>query len=301
MNKKIDKLLMVLKRNLNEITKSSLVIMGTAFSVLSILLSFVSWDDMGVTAISNKIVIFILMIIISIVFGIMKWSSKTCKTFWDSGKGTVSVQYGNLMKIAFNERRQGRKIVVVPVNTTFDTIVDSKLENNAKPLVSPTTIHGQWINCMVESGTPVSEIDSRIEDYMQKNGITCVKELSQSDKSRGKLKCYDIGTTVIMDGENGTEFFLTALSEFNENNNAQSSKRNVIQCISRILEAYDSKGQGYDIYIPLMGTGQSRAGLTHTESLQITKSVLIQNTELIRGTVNVVIYGGDRDKVTIFD
>lgn len=301
MNKKIDKLLMVLKRNLNEITKSSLVIMGTAFSALSILLSFVSWDDMGVTAISNKIVIFILMIIISIVFGIMKWSSKTCKTFWDSGKGTVSVQYGNLMKIAFNERRQGRKIVVVPVNTTFDTIVDSKLENNAKPLVSPTTIHGQWINCMVESGTPVSEIDSRIEDYMQKNGITCVKELSQSDKSRGKLKCYDIGTTVIMDGENGTEFFLTALSEFNENNNAQSSKRNVIQCISRILEAYDSKGQGYDIYIPLMGTGQSRAGLTHTESLQITKSVLIQNTELIRGTVNVVIYGGDRDKVTIFD
>lgn len=301
MDKKMDKLRMILKRNLNEITKSSLVIMGAAFSALSILLSFVSWDDMGVTSVSNKIVIFILIMIISVVLGIVKWSATTCKTFWDRGKSAVRVQYGNLMKIAFNERKQGRKIVVVPVNTTFDTIVDSKLENNAKPLVSPGTIHGQWINYMVAKGIQVSEIDSRIEDYMQKNGITCVKELSQSDKSRGKLKIYDIGTTVIMDGENGTEFFLAALSEFNENNNAQSSKRNVIQCISRILEAYDRKGQGYDIYIPLMGTGQSRAGLTHTESLRIIKSVLIQNTELIRGTVNVVIYGGDRDKVAIFD
>ena len=55
-------------------------------------------------------------------------------------------------------------------------------------------------------------------------------------------------------------FILLALSEFDENNKAQSSKDEVIKSLRSLLEFYDVNGQGYQMYITLMGTGRSRAG-----------------------------------------
>ena len=68
-----------------------------------------------------------------------------------------------------------------------------------------------------------------------------------------------------------------------------------------MLDVYDANGQGYEIFVTLMGTGRSRAGLTHCDSLQVIKSVLSLYGEKIHGTINVVIYPKDRDKVSIFD
>ena len=93
-------------------------------------------------------------------------------------------------------------------------------------------------------------------------------------KKRGKRKCFENGTIVVVEGKNNIEFFLLALSEFDENNKAQASKEEVIKCLKKAMEFYDINGQGYQMYITLMGTGRSRAGLTHYDSLQITKSVL---------------------------
>lgn len=95
--------------------------------------------------------------------------------------------------------------------------------------------------------------------------------------------------------------FILALSEFDINNEAQSTKEDVIKCLKKLLSFYSSNGQGDEMYLILMGTGRSSARLTHEELLQTIKSVLLLYKQEIQGTINVIVYNKDKDKVSIFD
>ena len=68
--------------------------------------------------------------------------------------------------------------------------------------------------------------------------------------------------------------------------------------MKELLEFYDINGQGYEMYVTLVGTG--RAGLSHEESLQTMKSIFSIYSHKIHGTINIVIYSKDKEKVSIF-
>lgn len=53
------------------------------------------------------------------------------------------------------------------------------------------------------------------------------------------------------------------------------------------------------LVIPLMGTNLSRAGLSHNDSLRVITSLFQLYRDKIHGEVDVVIYKGDKDKVTL--
>lgn len=296
------KFIEILLKNVKSIGKTALVVSSALFSVLSIILSFITWEEMGVTSIFVKVLIFALIIVVALIGSIL-WISvfKRKRLLWTTGDGKVTVCYSDIMKLSFPKKKTVKKIVVIPVNTCFDTIVDENISLYDKPLVSPTTIHGLWIKNMVKHGFNINDIDIAIEKSISLRGIKPVKELSRQEKKRGKLKCYENGTIAVVEGRNNVDFFLLALSEFDENNKAQSSKDEVIKSLRSLLEFYDANGQGYQMYITLMGTGRSRAGLTHYDSLQIITSVFSLYSEKIHGDINIVIYKKDRDKVSIFD
>lgn len=291
----------VLEKNLKRVGKVWLAVSGSLFSILSIILSFLTWEDFGITKISVKIIAFCIIIIFSLVVGI-GWTCFGQKRylFWANGDGKINVRYDDIMKVSFPKKSKGKKIVVIPVNTCFDTIVDENLASCDKPLVSATTVHGLWLKNMVKNGISISDIDLAIDRYISNKNIRYTKELTIEEKNRGKRKCFENGTVVIVDGKNGVTFFLVALSEFDENNRAQSSKEDVINCVKKLLEFYDVNGQGYEMYVTLMGTGRSRAGLSHEESLQTMKAVCSLYSHKIHGTVNIVIYTKDKGKVSIF-
>lgn len=296
------KCLEILKINIKNICKSSITIAGCFFSILSVVLSFMTWEELGIMSVHLKITIFATLLLISFVIGTF-WIAivKRNNIVWSVGDGKINICYADIMKFAFLKKSRRKKIIVIPVNTSFDTIVDEEISLCDKPLVSPTTIHGRWIKSMVRHGFKIEDIDSAIDKYIELRNIQPLKILSTQEKRRGKLKCFENGTTVIMKGKNNIEFFLVALSEFDENNRAQTSKEEVFEFVKKLVDIYDSKGQGYEMYIPLVGTGRSRAGLTHTDSLHILKSILTLNGDKIHGTINVVIYPKDRDKVSIFE
>jgi hypothetical protein len=52
--------------------------------------------------------------------------------------------------------------------------------------------------------------------------------------------------------------------------------------------------------MPLIGTGNSRADLTHEQSLRVIKSCILDSDKKVHGEINVVVYEKDRDKVSIF-
>ena len=68
-----------------------------------------------------------------------------------------------------------------------------------------------------------------------------------------------------------------------------------------LIDFYNTHSQGFEIFVPLMGTNLSRVGLSHHESLDIIKNLFLLYKDSIHGTVNVVAYNKEKDKVSIFN
>lgn len=285
------------KLNIVPIFKQTVLISGTVFSILTIFLSFLSWEDMKIKNIWIKVSILIGIIIISFIVSLV------CivlilknRRLWANGKNKVLAFYGDLFRII---SKNEKKIIVIPVNDTFETIVDDDLSKN-KPLVSLTTIHGQWIQYMNNKGIDSSTLNEMIKNNLVDRNFKPLKIYNDNEKSRGNKESYPLGTISTIKGENNTTFYLLAISIFDDNNKATSTRRNIRNCVDELIDFYDINGQGYPIYIPLFGTGRSRADLTHQQAFKVIKSAVLTNEKDIHGTLNIVIYKKDRDKVSIF-
>ena len=267
---------------------------GGVFGIASACLLFFDKSDLKIKSNFSKILTITILILVAVIYAVVKVISYNKIVVL---RGKLVLRYGDLWKTAFNTNGK-KKIVVVSVNTTFDTIMDEDLSMVNKPLVSPTTIHGIWLKCMKDRGVAIPDIDGQISDSLNLQGISPMEVLSSDVKVRGKLECYSKGT--IAQCEYGdTVFYLLALSEFDKNNNAQNTKEELVQTIMKLINYYDEKGNGFDIYIPLLGTGQSRTGITRKDSLEIITSLFKLYEEKIQGCVNIVVYSKDRDKVSL--
>ena len=140
-----------------------------------------------------------------------------------------------------------------------------------------------------EAGYEESEVDLRVEFELQ----------ADEDKERGKREVYELGTVAMIRGNNNSTFLLLAISEYDKDNIAHTSVDDLEMCIKSLLNFYDQHGQGHRLVIPLMGTNLSRAGLSHNDSLRVITSLFQLYGDKIHGEVDVVIYKGDKDKVTL--
>lgn len=264
------------------------------FAIASGVLLFIDKNDFKLDSALKGVAVIAVILLFSILYATVRTMVYKCV---EKIKGKLYVKYDDLWNIAFSRNGQ-KKIVVVNVNTTFDTIVDTDLSSIDKPLVSARTIHGQWVNKMVKKGISVADLDKAITDNLELQSIQPYKVIEQAEKTRGKCKCYSRGTIAVYEYGN-TIFYLLALSEFDENNNAQNTKEELISTIIKLIEYYDKHGNGYDLYIPLLGTGQSRTGIEREDSLEILTSMFRLYADRIHGRVNIIVYYKDRDKISL--
>ena len=165
-----------------------------------------------------------------------------------------------------------------------------KLEGNVYPVVSENTIHGQWLIRLIESGEQKEQIDVRIAESLRYTGFNPMKE---SKIEHRKKVCYPIGSVAIIETGNAV-YFLVAIAEFDDFNNARSSADDIDSAITSLLNVYDRLGMGYDLYIPLMGTGLSRAGLSSQEAYDLLTKSLMKNRSKIRGHIHLILRFEDR-------
>ena len=98
---------------------------------------------------------------------------------------------------------------------------------------------------MKKKNVPTSDIDKGINDSLSLQGIVPAKILNHDIKDRGKIECYEKGTIAQYEYEN-TVFYLMALSEFDENNNAQNTKEELVQkLISKKQATFLFLGSGF--------------------------------------------------------
>jgi len=209
---------------------------------------------------------------------------------YKQGGTLIDVVYADIFSID-NEKAN----IVIPVNTSFETELEGWRGNEIFPLVSENTIHGQWIKCMEKKGIKMSEIDTQIQNSLRRNNIL---KCGVRNTAVGKQDIYPIGSVASILVEN-RKYYLLALSEFDERNKAKSEVSYIENSINTIIDYYDVDGQGFDMYIPLVGTGRSRAGLSLQESYELIKEILFQRKKEIFGRVHIVIYPNQTEQVNL--
>ena len=122
--------------------------------------------------------------------------------------------------------------------------------------------------------------------------------MSDSKNRHGKTTCYPIGSIAVIETDNAI-YFLMAMAQFDDYNNARSTSADIDKALTSLLNVYDRVGLGYDLYMPLMGTGLSRAGLSLQESYDLLTEGLIRNGNKIHGHVHVILRPDDRNEVLI--
>lgn len=272
------------------------------FAVVSGALLFIDKECFGIDSIQKSIWALIIIFTIVTLWTILKVCFYKENVVFKTNQGKLSLRYADLWKIAFPVfsffKKADKKIIVVGVNTSFDTIVDEDIAAVKNPLVSPKTIHGQWIKKMNECGVSAEELNRAIHENLEKQGIVPIKRLNRANKERGNLDCYEKGTIAVYRYDN-IFFYLLALSEFDEKNNARNTKEELIKTIEKLIQYYDSNGQGYDIYVPLLGTGKSRTDISSEEALLIISSYFRIHKDKVQSDVNVIVYNKQRDSVSL--
>lgn len=278
------------------IWKRFLTVLGSAFSALSVILSFRTWDEIGIKTFTAKVIIFFLIFLISVLVSILWIRFQTEHQVWKNGCGEISVCYNDLMKISFSDKISSYRNIVISVNTAFDTLVDADI-TVTHPLVSPNSLHGIWIQQFLEHSkwsreTLGSEIKKALKD---------ITPSYYTKKSRGNNAVYEIGTVVPISYKTGLTFFLIAVANYDSTNVAHSTKQDIVHCAEQLVKYCDAHGNGYDVYIPLFGTRLSRANLTYQKALKIIQNIFELNEEFIHCKMKIVIYEKDRSNISLFE
>lgn len=289
------------KLNFQRIIKQTIYMCGCLFTLITAFTSFVTWEDMDID-IDQRIKILIAIIIFSFLLSVVYIVVLKQNNFiWKSGSGKLQVCYGDIIQLGKHRNGKKQKIIVIPVNTCFDTLVDDDITQIDKPLISSKSIHGQWLKSLLEDGISLEYIDSKIDQSIAIHNIQPIRKYTREEKHRGKLNEFSVGTVIPISIKANITYFLFALCELDENNRAQCSEDTFNDGLEHLINCYNDIGQGFEIFIPLMGTGMSRMNIKHKDMLRRMRAIIELNRKKIKGTVNIVIYNQDSDKVSIFD
>lgn len=207
------------------------------------------------------------------------------KLLWQHGSGSLSVEVGDLFSKGFGRRRKNKNIVVIPVESSFDTIVTTGLEHTGKPRVSVRTLHGKWLQRMYACGETPESLEKRIFANLSLRGIEAHSDIEGRDR-------YPIGTVAAVENDKAL-FFLLAVSDFDGDNVSRSGPDTIRTATGALIDTYDAMGQGLDLYLPLMGTGLSRAGLSHRGSYGLIAETLATRAQDIHGSMTIMVCPDD--------
>lgn len=173
--------------------------------------------------------------------------------------------------------------MVIPVDYTFNMRVTRNYEGLNVKHVSENSIHGKWLLRMAQAGYLEDKLNERIG-----NELKSVK--ADRDGS------YPIGTIATIETPK-CAFLLLSVSKFDSKGNAQSSPDDITHALEELLRHYDEQGQAADLYLPLIGTGLSRARFSARESFELIKKTITEGASFIGGKITLVLLPEDAKNI----
>lgn len=267
---------------------------GVVFGLAAIILTFVSCDEIGFNTLALKLGLLLFLVLLSFAIAIIDTGVHSYRKLWSKGNNTVDACYGDIFGMAENEN----SLCVIPVNTAFDTVIDSPFASN-KPLVSPNSLHGKWLKWMSDHGSNGKQTDELIAKGLFREKTIDEVEQHLYPKMGRNGRVYPIGTVCPISWC-GLNFLLLAVAQYDDDNMAHASRDDICNAIRSAIKFHDREGQGGTLLLPLIGTGKSRAGLSHQESFELTVAVITTCRKYVSGSITIVAYDGDKDKVCIW-
>lgn len=282
-----------IKINLKFILSKFTIIASSVFGLVSVLQLFIDWSIFGIEDyIRFKIIILASLVIIcfiaALIWGLL--SSKE-KTILSEDDVKIVVRYDDLIKIAFPQKSQSERIVVIAVNCCYDTIVNDNI-------IYAGSVHGQFLKRFVTSDEERYILDSEIDKSLKEFDYK-YEAISVNKKREGKRKRYPLGSVARIKGQNGVTFFLLALTQFDVNCNAHCDKHQYFDCMLKLFEYYDKHGQGKELYLYPMGTAMSRTGMTQEEALQSIVLLTRISKNYLKTKTTIVVDEKRKNKLSI--
>lgn len=259
-----------------------LSILGTIFTLLPIGTDMIS--------IKMRIIMIVTVVILVILFGGLSTFFKKSITVKNNDNKKIKILYGDLIKLAFKQDSD-RKIIVIPVNRCFDTIVDDEI-------IESGSVHGQWVKNYLKLGISIEELNAKISLGLK--DVT-YQELSKQEKPKGKRKRYPLGTVVEIKGRKNTLFYLLALTEFDDNLTANCNRAEYFSCLQYLIEYYNCRGLACPLYMPTMGCGFARLNLNLHEAVEAIAAIWKINSDKMLNDINIVVYEKQKNVLAITD
>lgn len=200
------------------------------------------------------------------------------------------------LEIKIGDIFQEEGIKVIAFNEYFDTIVDDKI-------ISKNSLNGIFINKIttgISKEISLKKLDSLIEKDSCLKG-NCQKEYNHN-RSMGKKQKYRLGSIF----EYNNEYFLTAMTKFDNNNRASLYQKEFIEFLLNFWDNIDKKYNGRTIVLPILGSGITR----FTDHMEINEqellSLIIWSFKLSRiklissAKIKIIIHNSKVDKINLY-
>jgi len=166
------------------------------------------------------------------------------------------------VEILFGDLFQSEGHKVIPVSQYFDSKI-------GKP-VSPRSVHGLYIQNIL--GGHANILDDAVNQQL------VGKEIEISKRSEGQNKKYPIGTTITI-SHNSNYYFLFALCESDYDCKVSCDPSLMLKALDGLWNKVRIEGNGFDINLPLIGSGLSGIGLPPSQLLQLILISLLKFTK----------------------
>ncbi|MBQ7250446.1 MAG: hypothetical protein IJS37_03790 [Bacilli bacterium] len=215
-----------------------------------------------------------------------------------SGRGSLLIEsrYGNILNIKRERRKKSKPVIVIPVNSSFDTIVEDS-PSVVDRIVEGTSIHGQWLKKYASTPELLKRVDCEINQFLVDKHCSPISVLTHK---RGKQNVYPLGSHVFIERDDYT-FLLFALTEFDEHNKVIKKDAEEFTLLMKKLMDITDECAGKHVYIPVMGTKIALFGIDELSSFEYIKNAALNKKCTLRASLSIVIYEDSRDKVSIYD
>ena len=215
-----------------------------------------------------------------------------------SGRGSLFIEsrYGNILNVKKENHETSKPVVVIPVNSSFDTLVEDS-PSVVDRIVEGGSIHGQWLKKYASTPEMLEEVNRDIDKFINDKKWKPIKSLNNK---RGKKDVYALGSYVFIE-RNDCVFLLFALTEFDEHNKIIKHDAEEFTNLMKKLMDITDECAGKHVYIPVMGSKIALFGIDDLASFEYIKNAALNKKCSLRASISIVIYENSRDKVSIYD
>lgn len=247
------------------------------------------WNKLAL-ALSVLVAIFVISIIGCTYLVLRKNSTTICVS---NSNHKVVVCYGDMYSPDVIEKGYtARRNIVVNVNRCFDTIVNNDL-------VSERTQHGRVMKKLYSQGLYTTDT---LNEAIQQNlhlQQAHYEDLTIANKPQGNTYRYECGTVAEVQGEENVVYFMLGMSKFDSRLKASTTKEEYCIAIQRLIEFCNTRAQGFTVVLPLLGSDLARTNISQKDILSHIVSAFRINKDMISCDFHIVVWEGDKDKISI--